>query len=108
MRNNNQGEDILWKAICNHGHYKNYKRKKNSTKSDLKNEKDKNNYIHLRTFINTVYKYMINKYMPMIVKINIKNKNNKTKTLKLLYSFYYYNNIFVDPRLSRGILSLSS
>lgn len=38
---------------------------------------------------------MINKYMPMIVKINIKNKNNKTKTLKLLYSFYYYNNVII-------------
>lgn len=31
----------------------------------------------------------------MIVKINIKNKNNKTKTLKLLYSFYYYNNVII-------------
>ncbi|CDO63767.1 alpha/beta hydrolase, putative [Plasmodium reichenowi] len=45
-----KGEDILWKP-CDHGHYKNYKRKKNSTKSDLKNEKDKNNYKHLSVHI---------------------------------------------------------
>ncbi|SOV20373.1 alpha/beta hydrolase,putative [Plasmodium sp. gorilla clade G2] len=43
-------EDILWKA-CDHGHYKNYKRMKNSTKSDKKNEKDKNNYKHLSAHI---------------------------------------------------------
>ncbi|SCQ12733.1 alpha/beta hydrolase,putative [Plasmodium gaboni] len=45
-----KNEDILWKP-CDHGHYRNYKRKKNSTKSDKKNEKDKNNYKHLSAHI---------------------------------------------------------
>ncbi|SCQ12590.1 alpha/beta hydrolase,putative [Plasmodium sp.] len=48
--NDLKGEDILWKP-CDHGHYKNYKRKKNSTNSDLKNEKDKNNYKHFSAHI---------------------------------------------------------
>ncbi|SCQ12905.1 alpha/beta hydrolase,putative [Plasmodium gaboni] len=39
-------EDILWKP-CIHGHYKNYKIRKNMETFDFKNKDDKENYKHL-------------------------------------------------------------
>ncbi|ETW42390.1 hypothetical protein PFNF135_03246 [Plasmodium falciparum NF135/5.C10] len=43
-------EDTLWKP-CNHGHYKNYKKRKNLETIDLKNKDDKKNYKHLSAHI---------------------------------------------------------